>query len=131
VKIERLDHVVLTVSDMSSTINFYERVLGMRHVIFDDHYNALHFGDQKINLHPYRAEYKPHAYLPAPGTADVCFIGVGSIEDVVAHLKREGVSIEVGPVDQTGAMGSMRSVYFRDPDRNLIEVACYTSKDHR
>jgi catechol 2,3-dioxygenase-like lactoylglutathione lyase family enzyme len=122
-----IDHVVLTVRDMQATIKFYCEVLGMAHVVFDAHYNALHFGNQKINLHPFRAEYLPHADLPLPGTGDFCFVAAGNIESVVAHLKDCGQVIEVGPVPQTGARGSMTSIYLRDPDRNLIEIACYNA----
>ncbi|MGX5843615.1 VOC family protein [Mesorhizobium sp. ArgA1] len=126
-RIEGLDHVVLTVRDMARTIDFYQRVLGMCHVVFDGSYNALHFGDQKINLHPYCAEYTPHADIPGPGTGDLCFIAAGGIDDIEHELRALGIPIEVGPVGQTGARGAMQSVYFRDPDRNLIEVACYSS----
>jgi catechol 2,3-dioxygenase-like lactoylglutathione lyase family enzyme len=123
--ISGLDHVVLTVRNMAATIDFYQRVLGMRHMVFDGTRNALHFGDQKINLHPFRAEYTPHADIPAPGTGDLCFIAEGGIDDIVRELEALDISIELGPVDQTGARGAMRSVYFRDPDKNLVEVACY------
>lgn len=124
-QIKAIDHVVLTVRDMQATIDFYQRVLGMKHVVFEGEYNALHFGQQKINLHPFRAEYQPHADIPAPGTGDLCLICDGAIGAVADELRRHGVEIEVGPVPQTGATGQMESVYFRDPDRNLIEVACY------
>jgi catechol 2,3-dioxygenase-like lactoylglutathione lyase family enzyme len=124
-KIRGIDHVVLTVRDIAATVEFYQRVLGMRHEVFEGQFNALHFGDQKINLHPYRAEYTPHAHTPAPGTGDLCLISEGEIENVIETLRSQRIAIEVGPVDQTGARGRMRSVYLRDPDRNLIEVACY------
>jgi catechol 2,3-dioxygenase-like lactoylglutathione lyase family enzyme len=125
-KLRQLDHVVLTVADMSRTITFYRDLLGMRHKVFEGKYHALHFGaSQKINLHPYRAEYQPHALMPRPGTADLCFVCEEPIEIVAAELSAAGVLIEVGPVDQTGAAGSMRSVYIRDPDQNLIELASY------
>jgi len=110
---------------MSRTIEFYQRVLGMRHVVFEDKFNALHFGTQKINLHPFRAEYLPHADIPAPGTGDMCLLCGDEIEEVVQDLAAHGVEIELGPVEQTGARGTMSSVYIRDPDRNLIEIACY------
>jgi len=125
VKVASIDHVVLTVRDISRTIEFYQRVLGMRHVVFEGKFNALHLGTQKINLHPFRAEYLPHADIPAPGTGDMCLVCDGEIEEVVQELMRYGVEIEVGPVEQTGARGSMSSVYIRDPDKNLIELACY------
>jgi catechol 2,3-dioxygenase-like lactoylglutathione lyase family enzyme len=123
--IQSLDHVVLTVRNMAETIDFYSRVLGMRHIVFDGGFNALHFGKQKINLHPFRAEYLPHADIPAPGTADFCFVAEGTIGEAVAELASLELLIEVGPIAQTGAKGQMQSVYIRDPDRNLIEIACY------
>jgi catechol 2,3-dioxygenase-like lactoylglutathione lyase family enzyme len=126
-KILRIDHIVLTVKDIPITVAFYERVLGLQHVIFDGHYHALHFGSQKINLHPAANEYPPHADKPLPGSGDLCFIASGRIEDVIKNLQLQGVDIEHGPVPQIGAAGKMMSVYFRDPDRNLIEVACYSN----
>ena len=125
VKLAGIDHLVLTVRDIPRTIEFYERVLGMRHVVFEGTFDALHFGSQKINLHPFRAEYLPHADIPAPGTGDMCLVCDGTIEEVVRDLATHGVEIELGPVEQTGAIGSMNSVYIRDPDKNLIELACY------
>lgn len=124
-RIASIDHLVLTVRDMARTVEFYQRVLGMEHVLFEGHFNALHFGSQKINLHPFRAEYLPHADIPAPGTGDLCLICDGEIAQVVRELTTHGVEIEVGPVEQTGARGAMTSVYIRDPDRNLVEIACY------
>lgn len=120
-----IDHVVLTVKSISGTVAFYEKILGLQHVIFDGEYHALHFGAQKINLHAAGNEYQPHARTPVPGSGDLCFIASGRIEDVVNELRLQGVDIEHGPVPQTGAAGDMVSVYFRDPDENLVEVACY------
>ena len=124
-RIASIDHLVLTVRDISRTVEFYQRVLGMEHVVFEGNFNALHFGSQKINLHPFRAEYLPHADIPAPGTGDMCLVCVGEIAEVARELKMHGVEIEAGPVEQTGARGLMTSVYIRDPDRNLVEIACY------
>ncbi|RYE41839.1 MAG: VOC family protein [Hyphomicrobiales bacterium] len=124
-KILNIDHLVLTVRDIASTVEFYKRVLGMEHVVFEGHFNALQFGNQKINLHPFRSEYIPHADRPAPGTGDLCLIAEGEIKQVVRDLTTHGVEIELGPVEQTGARGLMNSVYIRDPDRNLVEIACY------
>lgn len=124
-RIASIDHLVLTVRDIPRTVDFYQRVLGMEHVVFEGNFNALHFGSQKINLHPFRAEYLPHADIPAPGTGDMCLICEGEIAEVVRDLTTHGVGIEVGPVQQTGARGLMTSVYIRDPDRNLVEIACY------
>jgi len=121
----QIDHLVVTVKDIEVTVAFYTRVLRLNHVIFDGHYHALHFGSQKINLHPAGNEYQTHARTPVPGSEDLCFIASGRIEDVITELRLRGVEIEYGPVPQTGATGGMRSVYFRDPDENLVEVACY------
>jgi catechol 2,3-dioxygenase-like lactoylglutathione lyase family enzyme len=124
-KIVSVDHFVLTVRDVGRTIKFYQEVLGMKHFIFDEGCHALHFGTQKINLHPYRNEYEPHADITLPGSADFCFISDTRMEDIVEALARSGVEIEDGPCLQQGARGKMQSVYFRDPDGNLVEVAVY------
>ncbi len=122
-KIDSLDHLVLTVRDIDASIAFYVDVLGMDAVSFGAGRRALAFGRQKINLHPAAAPLKPHAATPMPGSADLCLLTSTPIADVVAHLGRLGVSIEEGPVPRTGATGPILSVYFRDPDGNLIEVS--------
>lgn len=124
-KIDSLDHLVLTVRDIDATLDFYQRVLGMEAVTFGAGRRALAFGRQKINLHPATAPLKPHALHPTPGSADLCLISDMPIADIVVHLQRCGVAIEEGPVPRTGATGAISSVYFRDPDGNLIEVANY------
>jgi catechol 2,3-dioxygenase-like lactoylglutathione lyase family enzyme len=124
-KIERLDHLVLTVRDIDTTIAFYVDVLGMQPVSFGANRRALAFGQQKINLHSADAPLKPHAARPTPGSADLCFITSTPAPELIAHLKSAGVSIEEGPVPRTGALGAITSVYFRDPDGNLIEVSSY------
>jgi catechol 2,3-dioxygenase-like lactoylglutathione lyase family enzyme len=124
-KIDRLDHLVLTVRDMDVTVAFYVRALGMQAVSFGAGRRALVFGQQKINLHPADAPLKPHALRPTPGSADLCFVTSMQISEVVAHLDNVGVALEQGPVSRTGALGDIISVYFRDPDSNLIEVSCY------
>jgi len=124
-KIERLDHLVLTVRDIEATVAFYADVLGMNPVTFGNGRRALSFGQQKLNLHPADAPLKPHAAHPTPGSADLCFITSTPIAEVIALLERRGVAIEEGPVARTGALGSITSVYFRDPDANLIEVSTY------
>jgi catechol 2,3-dioxygenase-like lactoylglutathione lyase family enzyme len=96
-KILQIDHLVLTVKDIEVTIAFYVRVLGLNHVIFDGHYHALHFGSQKINLHPAGNEYQPHAHTPVPGSGDLCFVASARIEDVMTELRLQGVEIEHGP----------------------------------
>lgn len=123
--LDRLDHFVLTVRDIATSCSFYQEVLGMRAETFGEDRWALHFGRQKINLHPWPSPIEPRAATPEPGAADICFIAETPLDDVVAHLQTCGIVIEVGPKATTGAQGEMRSVYFRDPDDNLIEVANY------
>ena len=125
-KMDRLDHLVLTVENIASTCEFYENVLGMDSITFGDNRKALIFGSQKINLHEFGRELEPKAHRPTPGSADLCFITSNSMTDVIEHLHRRGVQILEGPVNRTGALGHIESVYFRDPDLNLIEVSNYT-----
>ena len=126
VRIDRLDHVVLTVRDIDATCAFYERVLGMRPVTFGAGRRALTFGRQKINLHAAGRELEPRSRVPTPGSADLCFIADTALDDVQAHLQACGVEIlEGGQTPRTGATGPITSLYFRDPDGNLIEVSRY------
>ncbi len=125
ITLDRLDHWVLTVRDIEATCRFYETALGMRREEFGAGRVALHFGRQKINVHPYPSPVEIVAADPRPGTADLCFIAETPLEAVAAHLKACGVAIEMGPVERTGAAGTLRSVYCRDPDGNLIEVSNY------
>jgi len=122
VRIRCLDHLVLTVVDPAATIAFYER-LGMRREEFDDGRLALRFGEQKINLHRAGSPIQPHARRPTPGSADVCLLVEGSLDDVERELERAGVVVELGPVPRTGANRRIRSLYLRDPDGNLVELA--------
>ena len=124
-KIDRLDHLVLTVRNVEVTRAFYERVLGMRATTFDGGRRALTFGEQKMNLHQSGREFEPRADRPTPGSADLCFITGSSMPEVVDHLANLGVEIIEGPVARTGALGEMTSVYLRDPDENLIEISTY------
>ncbi|MDH3670044.1 MAG: VOC family protein [Gammaproteobacteria bacterium] len=124
-KIDRLDHVVFTVADIKLTCAFYTRVLGTEVVTFADNRTALIFGSQKINLHQAGQEFEPRALRPTPGSADVCFITETPLEHVMQHLRDCGVDIVEGPVDKTGAIGALKSVYIRDPDQNLIEISNY------
>lgn len=127
-KIDRIDHFVLTVRDIGATCDFYERVLGMEREVFGEGRTALRFGHQKINLHPARGAYDPKATRPHPGGGDFCLITRTPMDDVVAHLKAQGVEIELMPSPRTGATGPINSVYFRDPDGNLVEVSNYASE---
>ncbi|NIL77302.1 VOC family protein [Rhodococcus sp. B10] len=123
--IDRLDHLVLTVADIGASIDFYVRVLGMREETFREGRKALTFGASKINLHEAGHEFEPKAHKPTPGSADLCFVVTESITDVAAELKDHGIAVEDGPVERTGARGSILSVYIRDPDNNLIELSNY------
>lgn len=118
-----LDHLVLTVADIGRTCDFYTRALGMRVVRFGDGRVALHFGQQKINLHQADRTFDPKAASPTPGSADLCFLLGGSLEEAMQQLAALAIRIEEGPVERTGATGRIRSVYVRDPDGNLIELA--------
>ena len=124
-RIDRLDHLVLTVADVDATVAFYTRVLGMTEVRFRGGRRALAFGSSKINLHEVGQEFEPKAARPTLGSADLCLICAEPLEQVMAELTGHGVPIEEGPVDRTGATGPIRSVYLRDPDQNLIEISNY------
>ncbi|MFC5449124.1 VOC family protein [Paenibacillus aestuarii] len=123
ININRLDHLVLTVTNIDKTCDFYSRVLGI--ITFGEGRKALHFGQQKINLHEVGKEFEPKAISPMSGTADLCFITDIQMPDVIHHLGDCKVVIEEGPVIRTGALGSITSVYVRDPDGNLIEISNY------
>jgi len=122
-KLDSLDHLVLTVKDIEAASAFYAKVLGMEIVIFGGGRKALSFGSQKINLHQHGSEFEPKAHLPTPGSADLCFLTSVPLTEVVSHLASCGVVVIEGPVPRTGAKGPILSVYFRDPDMNLIEVS--------
>jgi catechol 2,3-dioxygenase-like lactoylglutathione lyase family enzyme len=124
-QIDRIDHIVITAFDLERTIDFYARVMGMEPITFAGGRRALAFGRQKINLHQAGREFEPKALKPTPGSLDLCFITETPLEEVIAQLKSQGVAIAEGPVPKTGALGPMMSVYFRDPDGNLIEVSNY------
>jgi catechol 2,3-dioxygenase-like lactoylglutathione lyase family enzyme len=123
--IDRLDHFVLTVQNMEATCRFYCNVLGMEMITFGSGRKALQFGRQKINLHQAGKEFEPKALYPTPGSADLCFITETPLAEVLSHLEQEGISIEEGPVERTGATGKIVSAYIRDPDQNLIEISNY------
>jgi catechol 2,3-dioxygenase-like lactoylglutathione lyase family enzyme/ubiquinone/menaquinone biosynthesis C-methylase UbiE len=131
IAISGLDHLVLTVTDLDQTIDFYQRVLCMRPVIFGGGRRALAFGPSKINLHQAGREIDPHAASPTPGSADLCLITTTPLEQVLAYLAAQGVTVEEGPVPRTGARGPIMSVYIRDPDDNLIEIASYHTPRRR
>ena len=130
-QIDRLDHLVLTVASIDVTVDFYTRVLGMRAVSFGAGRTALTFGTSKINLHEAGREFEPKACRPTPGSADICLIVREDIPHVVAELAAAGLAIEEGPVERSGALGTMTSCYLRDPDQNLIELSHYPEQDRQ
>ena len=121
--IASLDHLVLTTRDLERCVDFYTRVLGMSLERFGQGRLALRFGDQKINLHEAGREFEPKATLPTPGALDLCFLADRPLAEVVARLEGQGVQIVEGPVERTGARFRLLSVYVRDPDGNLVEIA--------
>ncbi|XP_030000560.1 glyoxalase domain-containing protein 5 isoform X1 [Sphaeramia orbicularis] len=125
VEVSHLDHLVLTVKNLQHTTQFYSSVLGMEVITFKGNRKALSFGRQKFNLHQQGQEFEPKAKRPTPGSADLCLITKTPLASVAAHLKVCGVEIEEGPVERSGAVGPITSLYFRDPDDNLIEVSNY------
>ncbi len=122
-RIRRLDHLVLTAADIDATCDFYRDVLGMTVTTFGEGRKALVFADQKINLHRQDDEILPRAARPVPGSLDICLLSMDPMEQILRHLQEHDITIEEGPVRRTGATGPILSVYFRDPDGNLIEVA--------
>ncbi|BBB30739.1 VOC family protein [Neptunomonas japonica] len=123
--VNRLDHLVLTVQNVEISVDFYQRVLGMKKELFSTGRIALSFGDQKINLHESGREFEPKAGMVQVGSADLCFIIEAPLSEAVIHLQNCNVEVLEGPVRRTGALGPIMSLYFRDPDMNLIEVSNY------
>ncbi len=125
ISINRIDHIVFTVKDIAKTLQFYKLVLGMQEETFGEGRKALIFGNQKWNLHQKDLEFEPKANAPTPGAIDICLISENSLEDIIKWLGECKVEIVEGPIIRTGATGKIRSIYFRDPDQNLIEVSNY------
>jgi len=129
--VDRIDHIVLTVADIEATTRFYERALSLTREIFrgpdGQQRYALKFGRQKINLQDASTVTPTKAARPTFGSGDFCLIAAVPLDDVIAHLHAENIALEAGPVPRTGAVGKLRSIYFRDPDGNLVEVAEYVS----
>ena len=128
-KIEKIDHVVITVKNLKKTIDFYTNILGMKLEKFSSSLDnnqiryAVSFGSQKINIHEEKKPIKPNALNPSSGSMDICFISKNKINDWVHHLVKKGINIEIGPEKKTGALGPILSIYIRDPDFNLIEIS--------
>ena len=127
-EISRLDHLVLTVRSIEASCEFYGRVLGMEVVSFAGNRRALQFGRQKLNLHQLGHEFEPKAARPTPGAADLCFITTTPLGRVIEHIKVCGIELIAGPVPRIGAVGPIESIYVRDPDGNLIEIANYLAQ---
>ncbi|MDB5075376.1 MAG: glyoxalase/bleomycin resistance protein/dioxygenase family protein [Chloroflexi bacterium] len=125
--LDRIDHVVFTVRDIAETCDFYTRALGMAVITFDNGRRALQVGQCKINLHQVGHEFEPMAAQPLLGSQDICLVSASPLSEVISHLRGAGIKIIEGPVPRTGALGPMESVCLRDPDGNLIEVACYAA----
>ena len=126
--IKSIDHIVLTVGDIEATLEFYQSTLGMQIETFAEGRVALKFGSQKINLHQHGNEFEPKAQSPLPGSMDLCFITETPLDEAMSRVRASGVTIIEGPVDKTGALGPIKSFYFRDPDLNLIEVSNYLTE---
>lgn len=128
--VDRLDHLVITCHDVEISASWYQRVLGMEREEFGPHRRtSLRFGGQKINLRPVNAtqeEWFTGAAGGVPGTDDLCFVVTMKSDQVAEYLRACGVTVEVGPVAKAGALGPVMSVYCRDPDGNLIEIASYS-----
>ena len=121
--IRSIDHFVLTAGDVDATIDFYTRVLGMTAETFAGGRRALCFGKQKINLHQAGAEFEPKARAATPGSGDFCLLSDVPVVEIARHLAAEGIDVIEGPVAKVGAAGPLLSIYFRDPDGNLVEVS--------
>lgn len=122
-QLDAIDHVVLTVRDIPASVAFYTRVLGMREEVFGAGRRALVFGRCKLNLHQAGREFEPKAAQPTPGAVDLCLIARTPLADIADQLAAQGIAIEQGPVERTGAQGPLLSLYVRDPDGNLIELS--------
>ncbi len=127
-KISYLDHLVLTVASIETTCQFYQSALNFEVITFGENRKALQFGNQKINLHQVGKEFEPKAYHPTVGSADLCFIAETQLEEVIKHLQQLNIKIVEGPIQRTGAVGKIVSVYLRDPDQNLIEISNYIDR---
>lgn len=122
-ELDTIDHLVLTVRDIPASVAFYTRVLGMREAVFGAGRHALVFGRCKLNLHQAGHEFEPKAAQPTPGAVDLCLIASTPLADIVVELAAQGIAIEQGPIERTGARGLLLSLYVRDPDGNLIELS--------
>ncbi|HEY7658750.1 MAG TPA: VOC family protein [Burkholderiales bacterium] len=118
-----IDHVVLTTGNLERCLDFYTRVLGLQLERYGANRIALRFGNHKFNVHPPGFDAGIKARTPTPGSLDLCFLADRPLDEVIARLRANGIAIEEGPIERTGARFTIRSVYVRDPDGNLIEIS--------
>ena len=123
IQMDHIDHLVMTVENVETTCNWYQRVLGIKNAVFGEGRKALLLNKQKINLHQKGAEFEPHAHAPTPGSLDLCLISPTPLAQVLEHLKQQRVPVEKGPIKRNGATGLITSIYIRDPDKNLLEIS--------
>ncbi|UTW65452.1 VOC family protein [bacterium SCSIO 12643] len=129
-RINSIDHIVLTVHDVNKTCQFYTQVLGMKEITFGEGRKALLFGSQKINLHQKGNELEPKAMHPICGSSDLCLISTNPIEEIKKELDRKQIPTIGGILNRTGAAGPIKSIYIRDPDGNLIEISNYINRSN-
>jgi catechol 2,3-dioxygenase-like lactoylglutathione lyase family enzyme len=122
-RIRAIDHFVLVVLSIEATVEFYSRVLGLEARETVPGRWALHFGNQKINLQQLHLNVDKQTLHPNRGAGDFCLLTDIPIAEVVSHLELQSVKIIAGPVQRAGATGPILSVYFYDPDENLVEVS--------
>lgn len=123
-KLQRYDHLVITTQDTEKCRHFYRDILCMEEDTRNDRL-AFRFGNAKINIHRQKAEFLPAARNVTYGSQDICLIAEGDIEEIKQEILDKGYPVELGPVKRTGALGEISSIYLRDPDGNLIEIAVY------
>lgn len=129
-RVDRLDHLVLTVTNIQQTCDFYTRALGMSVMSLAGGYKGLIFGTQKIVLHEFGKDVEPMPYCPIPGSSSICFTTAIPLADIIQHLAICQVDIVAGPLHRIGALGNIVSVYIRDPDLNIIEIANNMTQCH-
>lgn len=123
--ISHIDHLVVTVTSLEATCSFYQRILGFERKDVPGRPTSLSFGNCKLSVHEVGRTFEPKAYAPTPGSADFCLVTKEDLGSIIKRLRAEQVPVEEGPVKRNGARGEMMSIYFRDPDQNLIEISQY------
>lgn len=129
ITVEHIDHILMTVASVKRTSKFYNEKLGMEVITFADNRKALKFGKHIIKLHPLGHEIEPKARNTHPGSADICLITNTPIHTVRQELIAKGIVLISDVVVRTGAKGNINSIYFHDPDGNLLEISNYVNHD--